>query len=79
MTVDIARSGAEEVRRACESAGAGLDRHVVVYCTIGNRASQVWFVLKLALRYPRVSVCYGSWAEWGTTRGMPVQLVGVQP
>ena len=56
----------------------GADRQVVVHCTIGNRASQVWFVLKHLLGYQRVSVYYGSWAEWGTTRAMPVQVEAVQ-
>jgi len=78
LPLDIARQGPEEVRDVCETAGVGADRHVVVYCTIGNRASQVWFVLKHLLGYQRVSVYYGSWAEWGTTRGMPVQIEAVQ-
>lgn len=48
------------------------ERQVIVYCTIGNRASQVWYLLKELLGYPRVSVYYGSWAEWGTARETPV-------
>jgi thiosulfate/3-mercaptopyruvate sulfurtransferase len=73
LPVDIARQSPEEIREACHRAAVGPERHVVVYCTIGNRASQVWYVLGELLGYPRVSVYYGSWAEWGTSAGMPVQ------
>ncbi|HEY1566709.1 MAG TPA: rhodanese-like domain-containing protein [Solirubrobacteraceae bacterium] len=79
LPLDIARQDPEEIRDLCETAGVRADRHVIVYCTIGNRASQVWFVLKHLLRYQRVSVYYGSWAEWGTTHTMPVQVEPVQP
>jgi thiosulfate/3-mercaptopyruvate sulfurtransferase len=63
LPLDIAQHGPDEVRDLCAAAGVDPDRHLVVYCTIGNRASQVWFALKHLLGYPRVSVYYGSWAE----------------
>lgn len=66
-------AGPEDVREACRAAGVVPERHVVVYCTIGNRASLVWFVLKELLGYPRVSLYYGSWAEWGTMSDTPVE------
>lgn len=63
----------DRLRRLFADAGVPRERRIVVYCTIGNRASQVWYVLRHLLGYPHVSVYYGSWAEWGTTRGLPVQ------
>ena len=55
----------EEMRRALERAGVTPDRRAIVYCTIGNRASQAWFAMRYLLGYPNVSVYYGSWVEWG--------------
>jgi len=56
---------ADEMRAALERAGVTPDKHVVPYCTIGNRASQAWFALDRLLGYPSTDVYYGSWAEWG--------------
>jgi len=73
VSVDTVAGDLDEVRAACEAAGVVPQRHVVVYCTIGNRASVVWYVLRHRLGYPRVSVYYGSWAEWGTVGDTPIE------
>lgn len=62
----------ETLRELVRAARVSPERRIVVYCTIGNRASLVWYVLKHVLGYPQVSVYYGSWAEWGTMRETPV-------
>jgi thiosulfate/3-mercaptopyruvate sulfurtransferase len=46
---------------------------VITYCTIGNRASQVWFVLKNLLGYRGAGVYYGSWVEWGKADDAPIE------
>ena len=62
--VPIDAFGTEEIARTLADAGVAPDRRVVTYCTIGNRASQAWFVLR-DLGYSDAAVYYGSWAEWG--------------
>jgi thiosulfate/3-mercaptopyruvate sulfurtransferase len=62
---DTALKDTEALRRLYEDAGVLPDKRVIVYCTIGNRASLVWFVLTRLLGYPNVSVYQGSYVEWG--------------
>jgi thiosulfate/3-mercaptopyruvate sulfurtransferase len=62
----------EELRAALEAAGVTSAHRVIVYCTIGNRASQAWFALAYLLGYPDVSVYYGSWVEWAKQADTPV-------
>jgi thiosulfate/3-mercaptopyruvate sulfurtransferase len=69
---DMMRSPVE-LRRALAAAGVTDERPVIVYCTIGNRASQAWFALKHLLDYTDVSVYYGSWVEWGKVPETPVE------
>jgi thiosulfate/3-mercaptopyruvate sulfurtransferase len=62
-----------EIKVICEAHGVAPDRRVVTYCTIGNRASLVWFALKHLLGYADAAVYYGSWVQWGKLPGMPIE------
>jgi thiosulfate/3-mercaptopyruvate sulfurtransferase len=63
----------EKLRTLFEEARVTPDKKVITYCTIGNRASQVAFVLKHELDYPDVAVYYGSWSQWGHQPDAPVE------
>jgi thiosulfate/3-mercaptopyruvate sulfurtransferase len=63
----------DELRRVFEENGVRPDKTVIVYCTIGNRASQAWFGLSYLLGYPDVRVYYASWVEWGNEADTPIE------
>ena len=55
--------------------GQGLDasKDVVAYCRIGERSAHTWFVLHELLGYPNVRNYDGSWTEWGSLVGVPIE------
>lgn len=55
--------------------GAGLDdtKDIIVYCRIGERSAHSWFVLHELLGYPEVRNYDGSWVEYGSLVGVPVE------
>ena len=63
----------DELRVLYASKGVTADRDVVTYCRIGERSSHTWFVLHELLGYPRVRNYDGSWTEWGSMVGMPIE------
>jgi len=55
--------------------GRGItpDKDIIAYCRIGERSSHTWFVLKYLLGYPQVRNYDGSWTEWGSLVGEPIE------
>ena len=53
--------------------GISKNDEVITYCRIGERSSHTWFVLKELLGYPRVRNYDGSWTEWGSIIGAPIE------
>src|SRR6266849_509178 len=64
---------AEELRALYEGKGITPDKEVVAYCRIGERSSLTWFVFTYLLGYPRVRNYDGSWTEWGSLIGVPIE------
>lgn len=65
--------GADGIDAAFESVGAGRDREVVTYCRLSHRASLGWFAATRLAGRENVRVYDGSWTEWGSMVGMPVE------
>jgi thiosulfate/3-mercaptopyruvate sulfurtransferase len=56
--------------------GAGLDdsKETIAYCRIGERSSHTWFVLRELLGHGNVKNYDGSWTEYGSLVGAPIEL-----
>jgi thiosulfate/3-mercaptopyruvate sulfurtransferase len=63
----------EELRALYEGKGVTPDKAVIAYCRIGERSSHTWFVLNYLLGYPNVRNYDGSWTEWGSLIGAPIE------
>ncbi len=55
---------------------AGLDfaKDTIAYCRIGERSAHTWFVLHELLDQPSVKNYDGSWTEYGSLVGVPIEL-----
>ena len=63
----------DELRAIYGGKGIVPDKEIVTYCRIGERSSHSWFVLKYLLGYPDVRNYDGSWTEWGSMIGVPIE------
>ena len=63
----------EELREIYGGKGISPDSEVITYCRIGERSSHTWFVLTQILGYPKVRNYDGSWTEYGSIVGAPIE------
>ena len=64
---------ADELAALYEGAGITKDKPTIAYCRIGERSSHTWFVLKYLLGHRDVRNYDGSWTEWGSMVGQPIE------
>jgi thiosulfate/3-mercaptopyruvate sulfurtransferase len=65
---------ADELKALYEGEGITADRETIAYCRIGERSSHTWFALQELLGYPEVKNYDGSWTEYGSLVGAPVEV-----
>ena len=65
---------AEELRALYGASGVLDAQEVITYCRIGERSAHTWFVLHELLGLERVRNYDGSWSEWGSLVGVPIEV-----
>jgi thiosulfate/3-mercaptopyruvate sulfurtransferase len=57
-----------------DEAGVDFSKDTIAYCRIGERSAHTWFVLHEILEQPNVKNYDGSWTEYGSLVGVPIEL-----
>ena len=63
----------DELRALYADAGVDFSKETIAYCRIGERSSHTWFVLQELLGNTGVKNYDGSWTEYGSLVGVPVE------
>ncbi|MBO0770596.1 MAG: sulfurtransferase [Actinobacteria bacterium] len=66
--------GDDELRQIYGDAGVDFGRDTIAYCRIGERSAHTWFVLHELLGQQNVKNYDGSWTEYGSLVGVPIEL-----
>ncbi|MGV0738543.1 sulfurtransferase [Mycobacterium syngnathidarum] len=64
----------EELAKLYAAAGLDGEKETIAYCRIGERSSHTWFVLQELLGHKNVKNYDGSWTEYGSLVGAPIEL-----
>ena len=64
---------AETLREFYAGKNVTEGKDVITYCRIGERSSHTWFALYNLLGYENAKNYDGSWTEWGSVIGAPIE------
>jgi thiosulfate/3-mercaptopyruvate sulfurtransferase len=64
----------EDLRKLYAEEGLNDSKQTIAYCRIGERSSHTWFVLRELLGHGNVKNYDGSWTEYGSLVGVPIEL-----
>jgi thiosulfate/3-mercaptopyruvate sulfurtransferase len=64
---------ADELKALYDAEGVTGSERIIAYCRIGERSSHTWFALTELLGYDDVQNYDGSWTEYGSLVGAPVE------
>mgnify|MGYP003693705741 CR=1 FL=1 len=63
----------DELRALYAAAGLDDGKDTIAYCRIGERSSHTWFALHELLGHQNVKNYDGSWTEYGSLVGVPIE------
>ncbi len=63
----------DELKQLYSEAGVDFGKDTIAYCRIGERSAHTWFVLHEILDQPKVKNYDGSWTEYGSLVGVPIE------
>ena len=63
----------EELTELYQGEGVDFGKDTIAYCRIGERSAHTWFVLHEILDQPNVKNYDGSWTEYGSLVGVPIE------
>jgi thiosulfate/3-mercaptopyruvate sulfurtransferase len=64
----------DDLRTLYGEAGLDFSGDTIAYCRIGERSAHTWFVLHELLGQPNVKNYDGSWTEYGSLVGVPIEV-----
>ena len=64
----------DELKALYEAENVDLSQDTIAYCRIGERSALTWFVLHQLLGQTNVKNYDGSWTEYGSLVGVPIEL-----
>ncbi len=64
---------ADELKAFYAGKGVTEGKDVIAYCRIGERSSHTWFALYNLLGFENAKNYDGSWTEWGSIIGAPIE------
>ncbi|MCW4356081.1 sulfurtransferase [Hoyosella sp. YIM 151337] len=64
----------DELRQLYKEEGLDDGKDIIAYCRIGERSSHTWFALRELLGFENVKNYDGSWTEYGSLVGVPIEL-----
>jgi thiosulfate/3-mercaptopyruvate sulfurtransferase len=75
LNEDDSFKSSEELRHVLAGAGVAPEKFddVVCYCRLSHRATIAWIALTNILGHPNIKIYDGSWTEWGSIVGYPIE------
>ena len=73
VAADGTFKSADELHEVYGSRGIDPSQSVIAYCRIGERSSHSWFALKYLMGIEDVTNYDGSWTEYGSVVGVPIE------